>query len=195
MNQRTGQSSRKTKETDITLTLNLDGEGRIDIDTGVGFFDHMLELFAVHGRFDLTVKCTGDTHVDAHHTVEDIGIVMGKLITKLLGDKRGINRYAERTIPMDDALVRVVLDISGRPYLSYNATLSDRVGGFDTELAEEFFRAVSTYGLITLHIDQLNGHNTHHIIEASFKAFGRALKEACTVVSDYIPSSKGMLEQ
>lgn len=194
MTERKGELSRKTKETDIILSLNLDGTGKVDTATGVGFLDHMLELFAAHGRFDLTVKCTGDTDVDYHHSVEDIGIVLGKLINKLLGDKRGINRYAERTIPMDDALVRVVIDLSGRPYLSYNASLSDRVGGFDTELVEEFFRAVSTYGLITLHIDQLAGRNTHHIIEAAFKAFARALSDACRVVSDYIPSSKGMLE-
>jgi len=199
---RTDTITRKTKETDITLTLNLDGGGACDIKTGIGFFDHMLELFAVHGRFDLTLRCNGDLTVDAHHSVEDIGITLGKLINKLLGDKKGIARYACQTIPMDDALVRVVLDLSGRPYLAYDVKLypdtekTDKhlLGGFDPELCEEFFRAVSAYGTMNLHITKLDGKNKHHIIEACFKAFARALKDAASIISNTILSSKGILE-
>lgn len=191
---RSGELKRTTKETDVFISLNLDGEGKYEIDTGVGFFDHMLELFAMHGGFDLTVKCKGDLKVDGHHTVEDVGIVLGKLINELLGDKKGINRYGEKTIPMDEALVRAVLDISGRPFLACDLDCKGRIGDFDAELAEEFFRALSSYGLLTLHINKLAGKNTHHIIEASFKVVARALKEAVKTVSDKIPSSKGVIE-
>jgi imidazoleglycerol-phosphate dehydratase len=192
---RTSTLTRKTNETDIAASLNLDGTGVYAIDTGIGFLDHMLALFAVHGKFDLTLSCKGDLKTDGHHSVEDIGIVLGKLLTQLLGDKRGIARYAAQFIPMDEALVRCVIDVSGRPYLAYDVPCpTQKVGDFDSELAEEFFRAVSTYGLLTLHLDLLAGSNTHHIIEAAFKAFARALKGAVTVVGGDIPSSKGMLE-
>jgi imidazoleglycerol-phosphate dehydratase len=187
--------ARKTKETDITVTLNLDGKGVCDISTGVGFFDHMLELFAVHGGFDLTVKCKGDLKVDGHHSVEDVGITLGKLINKLLGDKKGIARYACQAVPMDEALARVVLDLSGRPYIAYDvACETSAVGDFDCELAEEFFRSVAVYGMMTLHISKLAGKNTHHIIEACFKAFARALKDAVRITGDKVLSSKGVLE-
>ncbi|HEY8423778.1 MAG TPA: imidazoleglycerol-phosphate dehydratase HisB [Clostridia bacterium] len=189
---RQGELKRTTKETDVYVSLNLDGEGRCDIETGVGFFDHMLELFAVHGNFDLTVKCKGDLNVDAHHTVEDVGIVLGKLIDQILGDKKGINRYGEKTIPMDEALVRAVIDISGRPFLACDLDVQGRIGNFEAELAEEFFRALSSCGF-TLHVNKLAGKNIHHIIEASFKAVARALSEAVKIVSDKIPSSKGVL--
>ena len=185
---------RKTKETDIRVEWNLDGSGKADINTGVGFFDHMLELFACHGRFDLTVRCKGDTKVDAHHSVEDVGIVLGKLLCKLLGDKKGIARYAAACVPMDESLARAVIDISGRPFLVFNGMMKDKVGDFDTELCEEFFRAVATYGMITLHLEILYGSNAHHKAEACFKAFARALAEAVKIKGDAVLSSKGVLE-
>lgn len=191
---RSDKQVRKTKETDIELYLNLDGSGKYDIDTGVGFFDHMLELFACHSGFDLTVKCSGDTKVDAHHSVEDIGIVLGKMINSCLGDKKGIARYATMYVPMDESLARTVIDISGRPFLVYNGKNKDRVGDFDLELVEEFFRAVATYGMMTVHIDVLYGSNAHHMAEAVFKSFARCLSKAVKVVGDKIPSSKGMIE-
>ncbi|HEY8390243.1 MAG TPA: imidazoleglycerol-phosphate dehydratase HisB [Clostridia bacterium] len=191
---RAGELKRTTKETDIYISLNLDGEGKNDIDTGIGFFDHMLELFAVHGNFDLTVKCKGDLKVDGHHTVEDVGIVLGKLINSLLGDKKGIARYAEKTIPMDEALIRAVIDVSGRPFLACDLDCSGIIGNFEAELAEEFFRALSTYGMFTLHLNKLAGKNIHHIIEAAFKAVSRALSASVVIVSDKIPSSKGIIE-
>lgn len=191
---RTGELKRTTKETDIFISLNLDGHGTYDIDTGIGFFDHMLELFAVHGNFDLTVKCKGDLAVDGHHTVEDVGIVLGKLINKLLADKRGIARYSEKTIPMDEALVRAVIDVSGRPFLVCDVDCTGVIGNFEAELTEEFFRALSTYGMITLHLNKLGGKNIHHIIEAAFKAVSRALSASVCIVSDRIPSSKGIIE-
>jgi len=192
---REGTLNRKTKETDIDVKLNLDGAGVCDINTGVGFFDHMLELFAVHGSFDMSVKCAGDLKVDGHHSIEDVGITLGKLINKLLGDKKGIARYACQTIPMDEALARAVIDISGRPFIAYDVLLETaKVGDFDCELCEEFFRAVATYGMLTVHITKLAGKNTHHIIEACFKAFARALKEAVKITGDKVLSSKGMLE-
>ncbi|NLC16731.1 MAG: imidazoleglycerol-phosphate dehydratase HisB [Clostridiales bacterium] len=191
---RSGELKRTTKETDVFVSLNLDGEGKSQIDTGIGFFDHMLELFAAHANFDLTIKCKGDLKVDGHHTVEDVGIVLGKLINQILGDKKGIKRYGEKTVPMDEALVRAVLDVSGRPFLACDLNCKGRIGDFDGELAEEFFRALSSYGLITMHINKLAGKNTHHIIEAAFKAVARALSEALKVVSDKIPSSKGVIE-
>jgi imidazoleglycerol-phosphate dehydratase len=193
---RKGELSRKTRETDIKIALNLDGAGNADIDTGAGFFDHMLELFAVHGGFDLSVRCSGDLNVDGHHSVEDIGITMGKLLNTLLADKRGIARFACETVPMDEALARAVIDLSGRPYLSFKAPegcLKGKTGEFDLELIEEFLRAIGTYGLFTLHVQIEDGKNGHHIAEAVFKAFARALKAAVRIVSDKIPSSKGVL--
>jgi len=191
---RTSEIVRKTKETDISLELNLDGSGMREISVGIGFLEHMLELFAVHGNFDLTLKCNGDINVDFHHTVEDIGICLGKAITEALADKKGIKRYSSVSIPMDEALSDVTLDLSGRPYLVYNVDVKGKTGDFDVELVEEFFRAVSTCGGITLHINEKYGNNNHHIIESVFKAFARALSEASRIVSDKIPSSKGMLE-
>ncbi len=178
----------------LLTQLNLDGNGAEDIDTGVGFFDHMLELFAHHGGFDLTVKCKGDTRVDGHHSVEDIGIVLGKLIARLLGDKRGIARYGFQRIPMDEALAEAVIDVSGRPFLVYNAALHAKAGDFDLELIEEFFQGLCAHGGLTLHITLIDGKNNHHKAEAIFKAVARALAEAVRIVSDQLPSSKGVLE-
>lgn len=186
---------RNTNETKIKLAIDLDGQGRYDIDTGIGFFDHMMTLFACHSGFDFCVDCKGDTRVDGHHSVEDIGIVLGKAIAEALGDKKGIKRYASVSIPMDESLANVTIDISGRPFLVFNAKdMQGKVGDFDIELVEEFFRAVSNYGGLTLHINLLYGSNNHHKIEAIFKAFARALKEASLIVSDKLPSSKGVIE-
>lgn len=186
---------RNTNETKIKLSIDLDGEGKYNVDTGIGFFDHMMTLFACHSSFDFSVECQGDVRVDGHHSVEDIGIVLGKAIAEALGDKVGIKRYASVTIPMDESLANVTMDISGRPFLVYNADgMTGKVGDFDIELVEEFFRAVSNYGGLTLHVNLLYGSNNHHKIEAIFKAFARALKEASAIVSDKLPSSKGILE-
>lgn len=186
---------RNTNETKIKLSINLDGKGTYNVNTGLGFFDHMMTLFACHSGFDFCVDCQGDIRVDGHHSVEDIGIVLGKAVAEALGDKVGIKRYASVTIPMDESLANVTMDISGRPFLVFNAEgMTGKVGDFDIELVEEFFRAVSNYGGITLHINLLYGSNNHHKIEAIFKAFARALKEASTIVSDKLPSSKGVLE-
>lgn len=191
---RTEKVTRKTKETDITAEINLDGRGSAEIDTGICFFDHMLTAFAVHGGFDLKLRCRGDLEVDGHHSVEDIGIVLGKLLAGALGDKKGIARFACEYVPMDDALARSVLDISGRPYLVYNAGhLTGYIGTYDADLTEEFFRAVCSNAMITLHIDLLRGANTHHMCEAIFKSFGRALGAASRIVSDKVLSSKGSL--
>lgn len=191
---RTENVTRKTKETDITAEINLDGRGSAEIDTGIGFFDHMLTAFAVHGGFDLKLRCRGDLEVDGHHSVEDIGIVLGKLFAGALGDKKGVARFACEYVPMDDALARSVLDISGRPYLVYNAGhLTGYIGTYDADLTEEFFRAVCSNAMITLHIDLLRGANTHHMCEAIFKSFGRALGAASRIVSDKVLSSKGSL--
>jgi len=190
---RKAKLTRNTKETQIELEFNLDGKGIRDISTGIGFFDHMLELFAVHGGFDLKVKCKGDTDVDGHHTVEDIGIVLGSCIAKAVGDKDGIERYASCYLPMDEALTRTVLDISGRPYLAFDADLQGMAGGFDAQLTGEFFRAVCVNAGITCHIDVLSGSNLHHVIESIFKGFARALKTAVKVTGKGIPSSKGTL--
>lgn len=191
---RTTTVSRTTAETDITLTLNLDGTGKADIRSGVGFLDHMLTLFAVHGGFDLALVCKGDTDVDDHHSVEDIGICLGKAFAQALGDKKGIARYADITLPMDEALVLCALDISGRAVLCTDLSLpAQKVGTFDTELGEEFLAAFVRSSGVTLHIRQLAGKNTHHILEAVFKALGRVLGKACTVVGDSIPSTKGVL--
>jgi len=191
---RKGKQIRKTNETDISIEWNLDGKGKCDINTGIGFFDHMLELFAVHGKFDLIVKCKGDLKVDGHHSIEDIGIVMGKILHEALGDKKGIARYAHKYIPMDETLARAVVDVSGRPFLVFNAKLKGKIGEFDCELVEEFFRAIATYGMITLHIDLLYGNNAHHKVEAIFKAFSRALSKSIKIIGKDIPSSKGVLE-
>lgn len=205
---RQGVMNRKTKETDVTVSLNLDGVGKTEIGTGSGFFNHMLELFGAHGRFDLKVKAKGDLDVDFHHTAEDIGIVMGKCFQSNLGDKKGIKRYASVILPMDEALILCALDFSGRSFLSYEVDLkatklSDdgesmpaMVGSFDTELIEEFLLAFVRNAGLTLHIKQLAGTNTHHIIEGVFKAFARALKEAVAIdekYADEIPSTKGAL--
>lgn len=194
---RTAECNRKTTETDIVLSLNLDGSGKGEISTGVGFLDHMLALFARHGRFDLAVSCRGDTAVDDHHSVEDVGIALGEALKAALGEKRGVARYGSCMLPMDEALVLSALDLSGRGSLRYSANIpSQKVGSFDTELVEEFFLALSRAAGITLHIKQLDGENSHHIIEAMFKALGRALKQAVAVDAAYaneIPSTKGVL--
>jgi imidazoleglycerol-phosphate dehydratase len=176
---RTGEIHRKTRETDITLTLALDGRGEATIKTGVPFLDHMLTLFAVHGYFDLRITASGDTEVDAHHTVEDVGICLGQGLKKALGDLAGINRYGCAAVPMDEALARITLDCSNRPHLHYGVAVPDqKVGEFDTALAKEFLRAFALHGGITLHVELLHGENTHHILEAIFKALGRALDQA-----------------
>ena len=188
---------RKTKETDIELTLNLDGIGKNDINTGCGFLDHMLTLFAKHGRFDLTVKCDGDTFVDYHHTVEDIGICLGMAFSQALGDMKGIYRYGHTVIPMDEALILTAVDISGRAYLSFKAKMpAKRVGDFDTELVQEFFYAFTRNANVTLHIVRMDGTNTHHIIEGIFKSFARTMAHAVKINEKYkdeIPSTKGVL--
>ncbi|MBR3796224.1 MAG: imidazoleglycerol-phosphate dehydratase HisB [Clostridia bacterium] len=194
---RTAEIKRKTSETEIELKLNLDGKGAGRIQTGVGFLDHMLTLFARHGRFDLDVICRGDTMVDDHHSAEDIGIVLGTALLKALDDKRGIRRYGSMLLPMDEALVLCALDLSGRSCLRYTAQIpSQKIGTFDTELVEEFFLAVTRAAGMTLHIRQMDGTNSHHIVEAMFKAFGRALREAVSYdesARDEIPSTKGVL--
>ena len=194
---RTAKIDRKTKETDISMELNIDGKGLNDIDTGIGFFDHMLTHISKHGFFNLKVRAKGDLEVDCHHTVEDVGIVLGKCIAKALGDKVGIKRYGSSIVPMDEALVMCALDISGRPlYVSEAKFTVDRLGTFDTEMVEEFFRAVCDNSGINLHIRVLTGSNNHHIAEAMFKAFGRALDEATQIDSriEGVLSTKGMLE-
>lgn len=188
--------SRTTAETSIEMELAIDGTGKTDIKTGVGFLDHMLLLMTKHGLFDLKVHCDGDIEVDQHHTVEDIGIVLGQAFHASLGTKEGINRYATVSIPMDEALSTVSLDISGRPFIVYNVEgLKDKVGEFDTELVEEFFQAFVSHAKVTLHINLQYGKNSHHIIESIFKAFGRALNAASTINPDVkgIPSTKGLL--
>ncbi len=191
---RVAQIERKTKETQIKLSVGLDGTAKNKIDTGIGFFDHMLQLFSCHSGIDLTVECKGDIRVDGHHSVEDIGIVLGKAINQALGDKIGFARYASKTIPMDESLATVTIDISGRPFLVFNAELSGKVGDFDLELVEEFFRAVATYGGITIHVNLHYGSNSHHKAECIFKAFARAVKEAVAIVGNELPSSKGLIE-
>ncbi|MFX3625252.1 MAG: imidazoleglycerol-phosphate dehydratase HisB [Ectobacillus sp.] len=193
---RTAELTRTTTETDIQIRVDLDNQEEVSIETGVGFFDHMLTLFARHGRIGLKVKAIGDLHIDSHHTVEDVGIALGACIKEALGDKKQINRYGTSYVPMDEALGFVSLDISGRPFLVFDAELSnDKLGNFDTELTEEFFRAVSFNAGITLHARVLYGKNTHHKIEALFKAFGRALREAIEINENIIGvnSTKGML--
>ena len=186
---------RKTKETVISLSLNLDGTGKAEISTGIPFFDHMLSLMAMHGFFDLTLQATGDLEVDFHHTVEDVGIAFGQGITKALGNRAGIRRYGEALVPMDEALSRVVLDISGRPYLGYRVKVRGRIKDFNLELVESFFKAVADNAGITLHIELLYGTNRHHIVEAIFKGFGRALDAATGLDKRRagVPSTKGKL--
>ena len=193
---RKGQVDRKTKETDIQAALSLDGQGSCEISTGVPFLDHMLTLFAVHGFFNLTVKAVGDLEVDAHHTVEDIGICLGNALNLALGDRKGIRRYGHSVVPMDEACATVVMDLSNRPYLVYQAPeLESRTGRFETELVPEFLRAFCQHGGVTLHVRIDYGSNTHHMIEAAFKALGRALDDATRIDErrSGVPSSKGAL--
>ncbi|MBI9017295.1 MAG: imidazoleglycerol-phosphate dehydratase HisB [Phycisphaerae bacterium] len=187
---------RKTNETDIALEINLDGCGKSDIATGIGFFDHMLTHIAKHGRFDLNVKCKGDLHIDAHHSVEDIAIVLGQAFNKALGDKRGITRFASCSLPMEDALANVAIDLCGRPFCIYNVKYtSGKIGEFDVELVEEFCRAFTNNARLNLHINVPYGTNNHHIAEAIFKAMGRALSDAVKIDPTHndVPSTKGML--
>jgi len=194
---RTATTKRDTAETKIELTLNLDGTGKSDVVSGVGFLDHMLTLFARHARRDLALRCAGDSDVDDHHSVEDIAIALGESLKKALGDKRGIVRYGSELLPMDEALVLCAVDLSGRGTLRYTADIpSQKIGTFDTELVQEFFLALSRTAGLTLHIKQLDGENSHHIVEAMFKALGRALKQAVAIdpaYADEIPSTKGVL--
>ncbi|MCL1948701.1 MAG: imidazoleglycerol-phosphate dehydratase HisB [Turicibacter sp.] len=191
---RTATIKRKTKETDIELILNLDGTGKREIATGVGFFDHMLTAFTFHSGLDLTVSCKGDLEVDDHHTVEDIGLALGQALKEALGDKMGINRYGTSYVPMDEALVRAVIDFSGRPAFVYNVTLNrEKLGTLDTQNVQEFFKSVSNEAKMNLHLEVLYGDNDHHKVEALFKALGRAVKEAAKQVSDQLPSTKGAL--
>jgi imidazoleglycerol-phosphate dehydratase len=189
--------NRKTAETDIALTLNLDGRGESKIDSGCGFLDHMLTLFARHGRFDLTLHCKGDTNVDDHHTVEDIGICLGKAFSEALGEKKGICRYGDTTLPMDESLILTAVDLSGRGYLNFDLQIpTEKVGSFDTELVEEFFLAFIRNADCTLHVKQLAGKNSHHIIEGTFKSFGRTMKKAVSLEAGFendVPSTKGVL--
>lgn len=194
---RQAEIKRQTAETDISLKLNLDGKGESVIDTGCGFLNHMLTLFARHGNFDLQVKCVGDTDVDYHHTAEDIGIVLGSAFKETLGDMKGITRYGSMILPMDEALILTAVDISGRSHLSYSLdSPTEKVGDFDTELVKEFFLGFVRNADVTLHIKKLDGENSHHIIEGAFKAFGRTMKQAVAIDEknrDKIPSTKGVL--
>lgn len=194
---RTSQIKRKTAETDISLSLNLDGSGKSTVNTGCGFLDHMLTLFARHGRFDLDISCSGDTYVDFHHTAEDIGICLGKAFAEAVGDKKGILRYGSMLLPMDEALILSAADLSGRSLLVYSLSLNtEKVGDFDCELNEEFWMAFARHAECTLHIRQLSGTNSHHIIEACFKSVARSLKEAVSKDNNFpeeIPSTKGVL--
>ncbi len=194
---RCSEINRKTAETDISMKLVLDGTGKSDIATGCGFLDHMLTLFSRHGRFDLTVKCTGDTYVDYHHTVEDVGIALGAAFADALGNKKGIKRYGDIALPMDEALILSAVDISGRAYLGYDLTMNaPKVGDLDTELIKEFWLAFVRCAGITLHIRELAGENTHHVIEGAFKSVARSLSAAASIdpaFADEIPSTKGVL--
>ncbi len=194
---RQAEIERKTKETDVRIALKLDGTGKNEIDTGVGFLNHMLELFSAHGRFDLQVKCKGDTWVDDHHSVEDVGIALGQAFDRALGDRRGIRRYGQRLLPMDEALILSAVDLSGRDFLGWDMSIpTEKVGTFDTELAEEFFLGFVRNAKCTLHVRQLSGSNSHHILEGAFKCVARALREAAELdpaFADEIPSTKGTL--
>ncbi|WP_027868464.1 imidazoleglycerol-phosphate dehydratase HisB [Eubacterium sp. AB3007] len=194
---RRGKIERATAETQIKLMLELDGEGKYDVDTGCGFLNHMLELFTRHGRFDLAIRCQGDTHVDYHHTVEDVGIALGRAFTQAMGDKRGIRRYGDIVLPMDETLMICAVDISGRDYLGFDVQIpTEKVGDLDTELVKEFFLGFVRNAGVTLHFKQLAGENTHHIIEGMFKAFGRAMGQAVAIDEQFknqIPSTKGVI--
>jgi imidazoleglycerol-phosphate dehydratase len=194
---RSATIARTTSETDISLTLELDGSGQADIATGIGFLDHMLTALVRHALFDLTVRAKGDLHIDFHHTTEDVGIVLGRALAQALGDKRGIRRFGHAVVPMDEALVEAAIDISGRPYLAWSVAFGPaKIGEIDTELFEEFFRAFAMNALVTLHVTQKAGHNAHHVAEACFKALARALRPAVERdprVGDAIPSTKGSL--
>ena len=194
---RTGTIERKTRETDISVTVAIDGTGVYDISTGAGFLDHMLEQLSRHSLMDITVKAKGDLHIDAHHTAEDVGIALGQAFAKALGDKKGISRYADAYLPMDETLTRVALDISGRPYLIWNVAFpTQKVGEFDTELFREWFQAFAMNAGITLHVENLYGENSHHIAETCFKGLARALRQAAAIdprAADILPSTKGAL--
>ncbi len=194
---RSATITRKTAETDISVRIDLDGTGTYDNRTGVGFFDHMLDQLARHALIDMDIRCEGDLHIDDHHTVEDVGIALGQALAQAVGDKKGIRRYGACLLPMDDALVRAALDISGRPYLVWNVAMpTAQIKTFDTELVREFFQAFSTHAGLTLHVDALHGINSHHIAEAAFKSVARALRDALEIdarKSDAIPSTKGTL--
>ncbi len=194
---RYGNSSRKSKETDVYAEVRLNGIGTSKISTGIGFFDHMIELMSAHGGFEIRLTCKGDLDIDGHHSIEDCGIVLGKAFADALGDKKGIARYGTSFVPMDESLAFVSIDISGRPHLSFQVpSMNSLVGGFDTQLLEEFFRAFSTHCALTLHVTVLYGKNSHHMIEAVFKAFGRALKQAYSLEGDErnVPSTKGIID-
>ena len=197
MKNRTSKIDRKTNETNISLSLNLDGEGKRSVSTGIGFFDHMLALFAKHALFDLEIKASGDTDVDFHHTVEDVGIVMGQAMAKAVGSKQGIRRYGFAYVPLDEALSRVVIDFSGRPSLDYHVSYPRAsISKFEVDLIHEFFQGFCNHALVTLHIDNIRGKNSHHIAETVFKAFGRALRMALENdprLGDIVPSTKGTL--
>ena len=191
---REAKVTRTTRETDIALSISLDGSGKAQISTGVGFFDHMLELLTVHSRMDVALTCKGDLQVDAHHTVEDVGIALGDCVKSALGDKRGIARFADRLVPMDEVAAQVAVDFSGRPCLIFEDTLTGKVGNFDMELVEEFLRAFSTHAGCNLYVRVLRMGNRHHMAEAIFKALALCVRDAVRVISDMVPSSKGMLE-
>ena len=194
---RSATITRNTAETQISVTINLDGTGQYNNQTGVGFFDHMLDQLSRHSLIDMTIRAAGDYHIDDHHTVEDTGIALGQAIVQAVGDKKGINRYGSCLLPMDDALVRAALDISARPFLVFNVDMpTQKIGNFDTELVREFFQALSTHAGLSLHIDQLHGLNSHHIAEAAFKSVARALRQAVEIdprMSQALPSTKGAL--
>ena len=194
---RTADVTRKTNETDISVSINLDGSGSYDVETGIGFLDHMLEQLSRHSLMDLTLRCKGDLHIDGHHTTEDCGIAIGSAVKKALGDLKGITRYASAYLPMDETLSRAAMDISGRPFLVWNVTFPrEKIGDMDTELFEEFFRAFAFAAGMTLHVENLYGVNSHHIIESIYKAVARALRDAATIdprKADSVPSTKGTL--
>ena len=196
---RSGEVSRVTKETNVFVQISIDGSGKCDVSTGIGFLDHMIQQLSSHGLFDIKVSANGDTHIDDHHTNEDVGIAIGQALSKALGDRVGIKRFGHFLAPLDEALIQVVVDCSGRPHLSFDLDIpSQKVGTYDTELVKEFFAAVASNSGLTLHIRQIAGNNTHHIVEASFKSFARALRMATEIDSrrsSQIPSSKGVLEQ
>ncbi|MCH7917842.1 MAG: imidazoleglycerol-phosphate dehydratase HisB [Planctomycetes bacterium] len=194
MTERRSTLHRKTSETDISCTLNLDGSGIYDIDTGVGFLDHMLTHVSKHGRIDLSVKATGDLHIDSHHTVEDVGLCLGSCLLEALGDKKGIARYGSSSVPMEDALANIALDLSGRPYFVYKVEYpTEHIGNFEVECLEEFLRSLVNTGKLNLHVNSPYGTNSHHIAEAIFKGLGQALSQAIQIVGGDIPSTKGVL--